>query len=212
MENRPLKERIDTPPEPKDEFETTAQYKARLRKHREQIDPLKKKYETGYNAIMRKYEEESENNDKKYNHEMGVLLNSTYFAEGIKPVLIGYNADKKIYKLKLIEPDGRYWEYELPIEPGAARELSRRKNTLEVEGFYANIDALFLCDQTGTGQVWVVSFFLGAVADYRGPVQGIYVRPVRSGRIKGGLASSNEQNAETQLKQSPVVMATGGEI
>jgi len=212
LENRPLKERIDTPPEPKDEFETTAQYKARLRKHREQIDPLKKKYETGYNAIMRKYEEESENNDKKYNHEMGVLLNSTYFAEGIKPVLIGYNADKKIYKLKLIEPDGRYWEYELPIEPGAARELSRRKNTLEVEGFYANIDALFLCDQTGTGQVWVVSFFLGAVADYRGPVQGIYVRPVRSGRIKGGLASSNEQNAETQLKQSPVVMATGGEI
>ena len=332
LDNHSLKEKIDTPPAPRDEFETTAEYEARLQKHLRQIEPLKNKYETDYNNLLQKYEKELDNNEKKYNAEITALLNSPYPAEGLNPVLVRYNADKEIYKLKIIEPDGRFWEYELAITPRVARELTRRKNILEVEGFYTNIDALFLtdvtlidpilgklnlntavlrsgctvldftdimnmlhlenffdkvenktgnfanifeltvlrsnpvvldrslglmwhwsgsdrnlgfeeaeqwvkdlnkagyagyrdwrlptaeeaasllekkqqnglyidpifssrqaniwtCDKSGTGRIWVASFFLGSIADYREPVNGIYARPVRSGKAKDGLVT-----------------------
>ena len=146
LDNKPLKDKMDIPVAPKDEFETTAQYEARLRRHQENIKPYQRKYETDYNAIVKQYDEKLEFQSSKYKNRIEILLNNTYLTDQLKPVPIKYNADDQVYKLKLIEKDERYWEYYLSVQPKIAREIYQGIDTLRVEGFYANIDALFLVD------------------------------------------------------------------
>lgn len=330
LKSKPLKEIIDTPIAPKDEFETTSQYRARLIKHQENIKPYQRKYQADYNAIVKQYDEKLESQISNFKSQIETLLNNTYLADELKPMPIKYNADDQVYKLKIIEKDERHWEYYLSVQPKIAKEIYQGINSLQVEGFYANIDALFLvdvklihpelgkfhlkyktlrskckvinfkelirmlhqknffdkvdnksgefqnlfelktlrgdpvivdratglmwhqagalqdmqfeevnqwikefnvrgyagyhdwrlptaeeaaslleknrqnlrhidplfsskqaniwtCDKTDTGRVWFVSFSIGNLADSRGPIDGIYVRPVRSGRVKGKL-------------------------
>jgi hypothetical protein len=330
LDNKALKDKIDQPIAPKDEFETTAQYEARLRRHQENIKPYQRKYEADYNAILKQYDEKLDSQVKKYKSRIETLLNTTYLADELKIIPVKYNADEQRYKLKVIEKEARFWEYHLSLEPQIAKGIFERRDSLKVEGFYANIDALFLihvriidpmlgtldlktetfrtnckvlnfkelidmlhqrnffdkvdnesgefqnlfelktlrgepviidratglmwhqsgslksmqweevkqwikdlnirgyagyhdwrlptaeeaasllekdqqnllhidslfspkqaniwtCDKTDTGRVWFVSFSMGNLADSRGPIDGIYVRPVRSGTIKGGL-------------------------
>jgi len=144
LEEKNLKDIINTPIPPKGEFETTSQYDARLRKHREKIKPAKIRYEADYNAILEKFVEELRNLDKKYTNRIETILNLTYPAEGLKIVPIKYNADEQVYRLKVIEKDGRFREYQLSVEPRIAKGIYQRRNSLNVEGFYTNIDALFL--------------------------------------------------------------------
>ena len=333
-EKKTLKDIIDTPIPPKDEFETTVQYEERLRRYREKIKPAKIRYEADYNAILEKFAEALKDLDRKYTNRIETMLNSTYPAEGLKIVPSEYNADEQVYRFEVIEKDGRAWEYHLTTTPRIARGIYQRRDSLKVEGVYTNIDALFLidvrlidpvvgrldlqaktlraackvinfkelirmlhrenffdkvdnpsgdfsnllefktlrddnvvidrvtglmwhrsgssrylqfeeakewvkelnihgyagyrdwrlptseeaasllekiqqdllyidplfssrqaniwtCDKTPTGRVWAVLFSSGCVSDYRGPVHGIYIRPVRSGRVKGKLAFTN---------------------
>jgi hypothetical protein len=330
LDNKPLRDKMDTLIPPKDEFETTAQYEARWRRHQEHIKPYQRKYEADYNAIATKYDEKVKTQISNFKSQIETLLNNTYLADQLKPVPIKYNADNQVYKLKIIEKDERFCEYYLSVQPRIAREIYQGIDSLRVEGFYANMDALFLvdvklihpelgkfiletkalrsnhkvinfkeiirmlhqknffdkddnksgefrnlfelktlrgdpvivdrstglmwyqagslqnmqfeevnqwikelnisgyagyhdwrpptseeaaslleknqqnllhidplfsskqaniwtCDKTDTGRVWFVSFSMGNLADSRGPIDGIYVRPVRSGRVKGKL-------------------------
>jgi hypothetical protein len=146
LDNKPLKDKMDTPVAPKDEFETTPQYEARLQRHQENIKPYQRKYEADYKAIATKYDEKVKAQVSNFKSQIETILNNTYLADQLKPVPIKYNADNQVYKLKIIEKDECFWEYYLSVQPRIASEISQGIDSLRVEGFYANMDALFLVD------------------------------------------------------------------
>jgi hypothetical protein len=146
LENKPLKDKVDTPIPPKDEFETTAQYEARLKKHQENLEPYQRKYQAGYNAIARQYDKQLESQCSEYESRIETLLNNIYPAGELKAVPIKYNADDQVYRFKIIETDERFWEYYLTVDPQLAKEIYQGIDSLRVEGYYANLDALFLIE------------------------------------------------------------------
>ncbi|MGD2089960.1 MAG: DUF1566 domain-containing protein [Candidatus Aminicenantes bacterium] len=148
LDNKPLKDKMDTPISPKDEFETSAQYEMRLKRHQENIKPYQRKYQADFNAIVKQYDEKLESHISNFKSQIETLLNNAYLADQLKPVPIEYNADDQVYKLKIIDKDERFWEYYLSVQPKIAREIYRGVDSLRVEGFYANMDALFLIDVT----------------------------------------------------------------
>ena len=92
LQEKPLKDKILKPVPPKHEFETTSQYKARIKQHLEKIKPLKEKYEAGYNAIEKKYDEQLLHQETKYKNRIETILNQTYPAHSLKIILTGYKS------------------------------------------------------------------------------------------------------------------------
>ena len=140
---------------PKDQFESTADYEARVKKHQEKINDLKKKYGDEYVEIQNKYSNEIKARIKPYKEQKKEIENRKYPEEGLNLELLNYNADRETYNVKLTDAKGKMWYYALWVKPDIARGLFERKELLKVEGYYEGLndiinpqpDEVFLIDQ-----------------------------------------------------------------
>jgi chemotaxis protein histidine kinase CheA len=137
---KPLKEKLNKPYPPKDQFETTDDFNLRVNKHWEKIRALNNRYLDDYNKIQNKYDTEISSRTKVFKDQIEELKNKEYSAGTFKVELRKYIADRALYVVKLSDPKGNTWFYFLPIEPRKARGLNERKELLKAQGYYLGID------------------------------------------------------------------------
>jgi len=135
-----LMENLNRPIPPKDEFETSADYNVRFKKHQGKIKALKEKYKSQYQEIQKKYNTELRSKTKVYNDHIKELNSMKFPAANLEVELIKYNADEELYFIKLTDPEGNIWAYSLSIEPNKARELKKRKELLKAEGYFESLE------------------------------------------------------------------------
>jgi len=131
---KPKKDKLK-PIGPKDQFEKTTDYNARVKKRNEEIIAMEKQYESDKAEVEKKFNEKANLYTKVYIERIKELNEKSYLVDGLKVDLIKYNADMEIYILKLVTPDGEKLNSFIRIKPEKARALYKRKNLLMVEGY-----------------------------------------------------------------------------
>ncbi|MGA2082485.1 MAG: caspase family protein [Holophaga sp.] len=121
-----LQKRLEAP---KDEFETTTRYQARMK----EAVGLQLKMKKERAGLESKYAELANNQTKAVDQSLSALkakkLTSTFQVE-----LGTYDADQGRYTVRVPIPNHRYVQATLAIEPEKAKELQSRKELLKAEG------------------------------------------------------------------------------
>jgi hypothetical protein len=121
----------------KSEFESTADFSKREKKHREQIVARMDKYEKECLAINKEYRSLLSRDTKHLFVEMAEMVDRNYDPGPLKVKFPSpYDADNQRYKTQLTAPDGNYWRYYLSMSPGLAEDLRGRKDSLKGEALY----------------------------------------------------------------------------
>lgn len=138
---KPLKDKIANLNPVKDQFETTSAFKIRVEKYNNEREVLNNKYNSEYQEIENKFATEIASRIKVYKERLNELKNRKYPAEGLKIELLTYNADKQLYKAKIIdESTGIEWYYSIMINPEMAKELYNKRELIKFECNYINLD------------------------------------------------------------------------
>lgn len=162
----PIIEKLKNKPiPPKDQFETTADYEARAKKHQANIEALEKSYKADYKDIQNKYENEITIRTKIYKDQINELKNRKYTVERLKVELLNYNPDNELYHVKLTDAIKNHWYYHLSIDRVKAKRLYGRKEWLKAEGYYPNLE-----DTTFLLQVVIIDPILGKLS----PMENVY--------------------------------------
>jgi hypothetical protein len=115
---------------PKSEYETSAEYEARLEAAKQKQAALDAKWQADKDQVQRRYKMELEEKTSSYKDRIGRLKNRTYLIQGALVQRIGYDADTSRLSVKI---NGE--EYWFKIEPQAARDFNSRLGNAKVEQY-----------------------------------------------------------------------------
>jgi hypothetical protein len=115
---------------PKGEYETSAEYEARLEAAKQKQVALDAKWQADKDQAQRRYTTELEEKTSAYNDRISKLKSRTYLMPEASVQRVGYDADASRLSVKI---NGE--EYWFTIEPQTAREFDARLSSAKVEQY-----------------------------------------------------------------------------
>jgi uncharacterized caspase-like protein len=135
----PIKEKLKKAEPQKGQFETTPNFIIKLKKYQKRLYALNKKFKSEYQGTKNKYDLEIANLTKSYKDRIKELTNNGYQTDEVKMSLLKYDADKKLYYIKLEDNIDNTWLCTLNVNSELAKRLYDGKEFLTIKVFYKDI-------------------------------------------------------------------------
>jgi formylglycine-generating enzyme required for sulfatase activity/uncharacterized caspase-like protein len=130
---KPLRDRVGQPPAPRDEFETTAVYEARLAAHQRARKELDDRIASERRALEDRYRSETAVQTRAYGDHLTQLRARRYPVEGFRVELGTYDADQGAFPVRILDGAKETATGLFRVPPDGARGLKDRRDLLRVE-------------------------------------------------------------------------------
>jgi len=168
-------------PTPRDEFETTAQYQARLAEHDQAKAAVENRLRQERANLEARYSREAGEQGGPYDRQIKVLKDSKYRVP-FRVELNVYDPDRGVYNLSLKGKEDEFFIATLKVSPNVARGLKTRAELLRAEGeegLEGGVERVMLLDPS-LGQVEMSDFQVSS-----NPVVAFVVIPAGSFTMGG---------------------------